>query len=271
MHCGCNCATQSESRFPMAGLLTPRLVALAGPMADAIVPLQAPEVTIGRGTSNQLCISDPILSRQHCIISGDNDQFAIRDLGSLHGTMVNGVPINQQPLQHGDQISLGSSVFAFLLREDETRPQRNRAELDEGSELQGAQTLLRQEDALYLKAEANTTNLAQGSRVARDLNTLLVIAKNISKLRDSESLAWELLGMIFDVVPADRGAILSFGDDPEQINWSAAWDRVRGPGLPVRVSRTVVARVVREQSGLMISEVSTNAELRKSASFADLP
>ncbi|MFL6436079.1 MAG: sigma 54-interacting transcriptional regulator [Terriglobales bacterium] len=255
----------------MAVSLTPRLVALAGPMADAVIPLQEAEVTIGRGTSNQLCISDPILSRQHCIISSDNQQFVIRDLGSLHGTVVNGVPISQQLLQHGDQIGLGSSVFAFLLQDDEVRSQRSHAELDDGSELQGTQTLLRQEDALYVKSDSNTANFAQGSRAARDLNTLLVISKNISKIRDTGSLAWELLGMIFDVVPADRGAVLSLEDDAQQINWSAAWDRLRGPGVPVRVSRTVLARVMREQSALMVNDVSTHLELRKSASFANLP
>ena len=255
----------------MAGPLTPRLVALAGPLAETVVPLEPKEVTIGRGVTNQICIADPILSRQHCVITHDNDQFLIRDLGSLHGTVVNGMPITQQYLQHGDQISLGSSVFLVMLHEAEARPQRSRAELEEGSSMQGVQTLLREEDAVYLKADSNTTNFAQGSRVARDLNTLLVIAKNISKLRDHESLAWELLGMIFDVVPADRGAILSFGDDPQQINWSAAWDRRHGPGVPVRVSRTIASRVVRDQSGLLLRDVTDNAELRKSASFAELP
>jgi transcriptional regulator with GAF, ATPase, and Fis domain len=77
--------------------------------------------------------------------------------------------------------------------------------------------------------------------------------------------------MIFDVVPADRGALLCFGDDSDQIAWSAAWDRRRGPGVPVRVSKTVAARVFREQSGLLMTNVSTNTELKKSASFAELP
>jgi len=250
----------------MAGPLTPRLVALAGPLAETVIPLEPKEVTIGRGVTNQICIADPILSRQHCVITQDNDQFLIRDLGSLHGTVVNGMPITQQYLQHGDQISLGSSVFLVMLHQAETRPQRSRAELEEGSAMQGVPTLLREEDAVYLKADSNTTNFAQGSRVARDLNTLLVIAKNISKLRDHESLAWELLGMIFDVVPADRGAILAFGDEPQQINWSAAWDRRHGPGVPVRVSRTIASRVVRDQTGLLLRDVTDNAELRKSAS-----
>jgi transcriptional regulator with GAF, ATPase, and Fis domain len=251
--------------------VNPRLVALAGPMLDAVIPLQAPEISIGRGTGNQLCISDPVLSRQHCTISCRNGEFLLRDLGSRHGTSVNGVPVREQLLNHGDQLELGSSVFAFLLREDEARQRPSRAELSEGADLQGAQTLLRQQDALYLHPESITKDLVHDNRVARDLNTLLVIAQNISKIREAESLAWELLGMIFDVVPADRGALLSFGEAPDQINWSVAWDRMRGPGVPVRVSRTVVARVVREQSGLMISDVSSHAELRKSASFADLP
>jgi len=250
----------------------PRLVALAGPMVDKVVLLGDGEVTIGRGISNQICISDPVLSRQHCTIRRDKQQYMIRDLGSRHGTLVNGVPIQAQLLQHGDQISLGGSVFVFQTQEEEVPQQRSRAELDEGLELQGAQTLLRQEDALYLQPETSTLDFAHaGGRVARDLNTLLVIAKNVSKIRDGESLAWELLGMIFDVVPADRGAILSFDTDPEQMNWSVAWDRVRGPAFPVRVSRTLVSRVLQERSGLMIRDVPTNPELRKSASFADIP
>lgn len=249
----------------------PKLVALAGEMAESAIPLRDMELTIGRGLSNHLCISDPILSRQHCVISRDNEQFVIRDLGSRHGTIVNGVPISQQVLHHGDQISLGSSVFAVLLHEDKVQPEMSRAELDDNSEVHGAQTMLRQEDALYLQPETITKDFVPGGRLARDLNTLLVIAKNISKLRERESLAWQLLGMIFDVVPADRGAILGVGDDPAQINWSVGWDRRRGPGFPVRVSRTIASRVVRERSGLMIAEVPENAELRKSSSIADLP
>jgi len=251
--------------------LTPRLVAHSGPLAPTVVPLEQEETTIGRGVTNLVCIADPILSRQHCVIAREDNQFLIRDLGSLHGTVVNGIPVTQHYLQDGDQISLGSSVFSFFLHEGESQQKHSRAELEESSEVEGSQTLLREEEAVYLKADSHTTNFAQGSRVARDLNTLLLISKNISKLRDHDSLAWELLGMIFDVVPADRGALLYFGEDSDQIAWSAAWDRRRGPGTPVRVSKTVVSRVAREQSGLLMTNVSTNTELKKSASFADLP
>lgn len=251
--------------------LTPRLVVHSGPLAQTVVPLEQEETTIGRGVTNLVCIADPILSRQHCVITREDNQFLIRDLGSLHGTVVNGIPVTQHYLQDGDQVSLGSSVFSFFLHESESQQKPSRAEFEESAEVEGSQTLLREADAVYLKADSHTTNFAQGSRVARDLNTLLLISKNISKLRDHDSLAWELLGMIFDVVPADRGALLYFGEDSEQIAWSAAWDRRRGPGVPVRVSKTVVSRVAREKSGLLMTNVSTNTELKKSASFTDLP
>ena len=255
----------------MEGQLGPRLVALSGPLAETVVAVDQTQITIGRGAGNAVCIADPVLSRQHCVISRDQDQFLIRDLGSRHGTVVNGVPINQQLLQHGDQISLGGSVFAFLIEEQDAPVPRGQVELDEDTDVQGKTTVLKQEDVLYLKSEKITSDFDSGSRLARDLNTLLVISKNISKLRESESLAWELLGMIFDVVPGDRGAFLAFDNGPEQLNWSVAWDRRRGPGHPVRVSRTVASRVMRAQSGLMINEVAKNIELRKSSAFADLP
>src|SRR5579864_9312263 len=162
----------------MGSTPNPRLVAIAGPLAETTVPLEESEVTIGRGTSNQVCISDRVLSRQHCAIKHENKSYVIRDLGSRHGTLVNGIPIQQQILNHGDQISLGSSVFVFQLREEEVQRHAGHVELTDGSELSGKQTSLRQEDSWYLQPEMKTADFAHSGRLARDLNTLLVIAKN---------------------------------------------------------------------------------------------
>ena len=252
----------------MEGEVSARLAAIAGPMGNAVIELEGQEVTIGRGTANLVSIADPALSRQHCVITRSKDDYLIRDLGSRHGTLVNGVPVTQQALQHGDQITVGGSVFAFLVMEDEVR-NRAQAELED-SELHGKTTVLKEQDLAYLQHDKVTEEPAPGSRVARDLNALLTISKHISKLRESEALAWELLGMIFDVIPADRGAFLAFDGTIEQVNWSVAWDHRRGPGYPVRVSRTVATRVIRGKSGLMINDVAENAELRKSSAFSGI-
>lgn len=97
----------------------PRLVAIAGPLQNTVFPLTETECSIGREPSNQLCLIDPAVSRRHCLIQRDADQFILRDLESLNGAFVNGVPIRERPLAHGDCVKIGDSIFIFLLYEDE--------------------------------------------------------------------------------------------------------------------------------------------------------
>ncbi len=80
--------------------------------------------------------------------------------------------------------------------------------------------------------------------MGRNLKALLRISRTIGSLRDEESLPWQLLGMIFDVIPAERGAILLLEEDSNEVRSQVAWDRVRGPDHPVHVNQAVVKRVV---------------------------
>ena len=134
---------------------------------------------------------------------------------------------------------------------------------------EGSPLLLRAEDSLYLQTGEDRGQPALSARRARDLNSLLKIATGIGGIRDQDSLQWQLLGFIFDVVPAERGAVL-LCDHPEEFNSTAAWDRVRGPGHPVRVSRTVVQRVLRERVGLVVSDVLGNEALRQVKTLVEL-
>jgi transcriptional regulator with GAF, ATPase, and Fis domain len=71
------------------------------------------------------------------------------------------------------------------------------------------------------------------------------------------------------VVPAERGAVL-LCDSPEEFTSTAAWDRIRGPGHPVRVSRTVVQRALEERVGLVVSDVLGNEALRQVKTLFEL-
>ena len=104
-------------------------------------------------------------------------------------------------------------------------------------------------------------DLPQNDRRARDLNTLLKIATGISRIRNRDALEWQLLGMVFDVVPADRAAILQITKEDENFESAIAWDRVLGPKEPVRVPRTIMQRVLRERAGLMLNDVDTNTSV----------
>ncbi len=55
-----------------------------------------------------------VISRLHCEISDDNGVYRVRDMGSSHGTFVNGVQLPEggqgQKLRDGDRIELGQSA-----------------------------------------------------------------------------------------------------------------------------------------------------------------
>jgi transcriptional regulator with GAF, ATPase, and Fis domain len=254
----------------MAMETNPRLLGISGPLKGAAFPLPTGEVSIGRDSSNQLWVADPALSRRHCVLVPDGGgQFSIRDLKSRNGTLVNGVPVEQQQIRHGDQIFIGDSVLIFLIEEGGNHFERNPVEFADTTTLEGSPLLLRAEDSLYLRPDKVVASLPPTARWARDLNALLKIATGIGGIRDQDSLQWQLLGFLFDVVPAERGAVL-LGDGPEDFDSTAAWDRVRGPGHPVRVSRTVVERVLRDRVGLVVSDVSGNEALRQVKTLAEL-
>jgi len=110
----------------------PRLVAIAGPLQGQVLALTAPECAIGREASNRLCLSDLSVSRQHCCIHREADQYILRDLESLNCTFVNGVPIKERLLAHGDCLTIGGSIFLFLLDEDEAPHASPPVESDHG-------------------------------------------------------------------------------------------------------------------------------------------
>jgi Nif-specific regulatory protein len=245
----------------------PRLLGVAGLFQDTAVTLSEKEVSIGRDPSNDLWVADRALSRRHCLLANQSEQFILRDLGSKNGTFVNGVPVTEQVLRDGDQITIGDSVFVFQLKPAEIHLEKSPVEFSETGKIE-YQALLRPEDSVYLPT-ASEKDSAPSSRVARDLNSLLKIASGIGGIRDQESLQWQLLGLIFDVVPAERGAVVLFNAAGE-FNAAVGWDRIRGPAHPVRVSRTVLQRVRTERVGVVVCDVSEDPAFARSESLKAL-
>jgi hypothetical protein len=73
-------------------------------------------VTIGRLPECEIVLADANASRRHVEVrlatDGGGGYIAI-DLGSTNGTKVNGVGIHTHRLQHGDEITIGSTTLRF--------------------------------------------------------------------------------------------------------------------------------------------------------------
>ena len=137
-------------------------------------------LTIGRESTNQICLADLAVSRRHCVIERREDDFLIRDLESYNGTYVNGVPVKERVLAHSDRIIVGDSHFLVLLGEGGETLQFNAIQLDEEGEPSVETVRLRREDSLFLQPEKMLGELPQRERLARDLNALLKISTAVS-------------------------------------------------------------------------------------------
>jgi len=231
--------------------MKPRLVGIAGPLQGSIFALAGERVTIGRDSSNEIWAADSFLSRRHCALKSTGAEFSIHDLGSHNGTRVNGIPVKEQKLAHGDQISVGDSLLLFLTDEDDLTHATNPVEFEDTVEFGGFPVELRQEEA-KLRPEKLFAGFPETARTARDLNALLRLATKIGGIRSREALQWQLLGFIFEIVPAERGAVMFFGRSGE-ISSTAAWDRIRGPQHVVPINQNLVERVFRERAAFLES------------------
>ena len=94
--------------------LQPKLVVVDGPDRGQSYPLDGEVFTVGRQEVNDLQILAASVSRRHCTIHRQGDGWQLRDAGSAHGTFVNGVPVDQQDLAHGDFLQVGTAALVFL-------------------------------------------------------------------------------------------------------------------------------------------------------------
>jgi hypothetical protein len=87
-----------------------------GPHTGLEQRVDALPMIVGRGPEAGLALENDLnVSRAHAEIYEWAGSLRIRDIGSTHGTQVNGVPVNDQALNTGDRISVGGTTI--LLRE----------------------------------------------------------------------------------------------------------------------------------------------------------
>jgi transcriptional regulator with GAF, ATPase, and Fis domain len=247
--------------------LRPRLLVLSGPLKDSTIPLSEGEVTIGREASNGIAVTDPSVSRKHFLVRSQDGRFRVRDLESRNGTLVNGTGIEEQWLEHGDQIAAGDSSFLFLLEDEEMTPAASRVEFED-SEATAETTIIHPRDVVYLQPDRLLRELPATSRVARNLNALLKISRILHAIRDLNDLQGQLLDLIFEVVPAGRGAILLADREGHEFNSTFARMRQAGQAQLVKVSRTVARQVLEQGIAMLGSDVPSSSELREVESLA---
>ena len=234
-----------------------------GTLKGVTFPLSVEETTIGRESANLVWLNHASVSRRHCVLRRENGDFKLFDLDSFNGTFVNGIPIKEQALVHADQVRIGKIELIFLTEEGEETTSGHLIRWDDSNPLTESARQLRPE-ALLNKTEQLVAT-PEHERKARDLGVVLRTAGRINRLRHTQELVREILDAVFEIIPADRGAIVLGRGETD---FSSVYSKHREDNSsPVQVSRTVVEHVMRTRLAVLTNDIQTSETLKSAESL----
>jgi len=88
------------------------LILQAEPVGPRI-EVHRPEVIVGRHSEAEVRLALPDISRRHCRLVFEGQEWRVYDLNSLNGIFINGERMQEATLYHGDHLQLGT--FSFLV------------------------------------------------------------------------------------------------------------------------------------------------------------
>ena len=163
--------------------------------------------TIGRHPDNTIQILDRIISKEHAHIQRAADgRYLLRDLRSLNGTFMRGERVSDHYLSDGDEIVMGSTRILFVdkPRVDDALQRVTIAPGLTESHIRG-------------RIQANTGDFMPERQIAddkilrRDYERLRIgheLARAVGSELDLDKLLPKILDKAFELVGADRGAIM---------------------------------------------------------------
>jgi pSer/pThr/pTyr-binding forkhead associated (FHA) protein len=101
---------------PAGGAAAASLVVTAGHRAGTRFHVSGAVARVGRHPDSDVFLDDITVSRRHVELVESPTGYAIRDVGSLNGTYVNGRRIDAEvPLTNGDELQVGKFKLLYLV------------------------------------------------------------------------------------------------------------------------------------------------------------
>ena len=196
--------------------------------------------TVGRKVDKDLVIADPRVSRDHAQISQDGQEFFLEDLGSKHGTFVNGERIQRQKLERGDRLEFGARDSAYVLF--------NPAQATSNT----AREFLSQISGIQIKQEAtDLEKLTLFLEAARKLNTAGVL----------DEILMTMLDVTLQLTSAER-AFVFLKDEEGKLRLAAGRNSKKEPLLDDKtISHSILGESLRSNSEFLLTDTSRSLDL----------
>jgi transcriptional regulator with GAF, ATPase, and Fis domain len=242
-----------------------RLIAVAGPVPKTEFPLGDEEAVIGRDVAATVCVNSRSASRRHCTVRRNGDLYLIKDLGSSNGTLVNGLPITECVLHHGDRIAVSDALFVFSADQAAALPLH--ADVTESRDDEALEfATIQQAEPLYRNPQRLLASM-QSQKQANHVQALLEINRKAATLREPEELEQALLDAAFQLTPAESAAVLLFEQLDAPATSVTGQNRSSKATAKIQFSQTVVRRVLNEQVAVLARNTGAEEALKNVASL----
>jgi serine phosphatase RsbU (regulator of sigma subunit) len=239
------------------------LAAAAGPASLVVVdpsgrrkrvPVDPIPFLIGRQPGNHLILRDNRVSRAHARIVVENGGYVLEDMGSRHGTFVNGKRVQRKALENTDRVEFGAQdSYQLLFALDGVELKRLMEQLGGG--------------------EQAAAPLGVGSNLAK-LRAILDLARTLQSSFSIDEVLASVVDTALTITGAERGFLLLRGGAGAALETRVARNR-RGQNLKetdLRVPRDVIRRALEHRRELlsMNFEPLGEEDTRPENSIADL-
>jgi phosphoserine phosphatase RsbU/P len=232
-----NTISQSSHHSSASGVF-PVLFFVQGSEQKNIVLNRTP-FTVGRKVDKDLVIADPRVSRDHAQIMQNGQDFILEDLGSKHGTFVNGERIQRQKLERGDRLEFGARDSAYLLF--------NPAHATSNT----AREFLSQISGVIRPEKSELETLRLFLEAARKLNTSGVL----------DEILITMLDVTLELTKAERGYVFLKEDDGS-LRLAAGRNKNKEPLLDDRtISHSILEESLRANSEFLLTDTSQSLDM----------
>ena len=234
--------------------------------------------SLGRHPRNTHQVLDRVVSKEHCRIELIDDDYVLKDLGSLNGTFVNGRRVKEHRLEPGDEITIGSTRIVFEPGQKPARLQfdgllsekpgeaTSRLKIDEtetGPLIRAKISILADKTFFaeeLIEDEGSLRRDYEKLRASYEVTRAIEIGTSVTALCD------KILEVAFRLVRADRGVVLLHNDQGELEPVSVRTGQDVDPRQEVIVSKTVLESVVREKEAVLSHDASADARFQSAQS-----
>ena len=226
------------------------------------VPLDRTPIVLGRSSSSALCFADDTgLSRSHMQFELTPNGWAVRDMGSKNGTVLNGNKMGPDPvlLNTGDRVSAGHLIIEFNAAPRVSKTANTVVFVERGSEpITAATTVQASLEGLMgqEKVDPTKTHVMQGNPQVR---ALVRAARELTSHRPLAEVFEVIMDLSMEAVAAGRGVLMSQEDGELQVR------AIRGEGF--QISSAVRDQVLRDRASILVRDTSLEEAFRERKSI----